>query len=155
MSFQQFKTQYDLKASSAYNEFTHICENMLGLDMSAWSIEPSKTMAELSQENISKTLDYITQMVSVLDMSRTQLREMRMEMIEAQINQISGILPRMDYSGHSPKESRWVTELIKAVHKNEPICTSPIWRESQMVLELLRKQLTNIAKPTVKTGLVF
>jgi len=135
MTYNSIKIAYDSQMQSKYLEFRHICENMLSLEM-GWNPEiPSNSTLTLVQWEAA--LDHLTNMYDFMSAERDVLRRVRLDEINTMIDQMSNIIPRMNYSGQTPKESKWVVELRNAAIKAEPICLSPFWRESEGVLEVI------------------
>jgi hypothetical protein len=135
MTYNSIKPAYDSQMQSKYLEFRHICENMLGLEM-GWNPEiPSNSTLTLVQWEAA--LDHLTNMYDTMSAERDGLRRVRLDEINTMIDQMSNIIPKMNYSGHTPKESKWVVELRNAAIKAEPICLSPFWREVEGVLDVI------------------
>jgi hypothetical protein len=135
MTYNSIKMAYDSQMQSKYLEFRHICENMLGLEM-GWNPEiPSNSTLTLVQWEAA--LDHLTHMYDTMSAERDGLRRVRLDEINTMIDQMSHIIPKMDYSSRTPKESKWVVELRNAAIKAEPICLSPFWRESEGVLGVI------------------
>jgi len=135
MTYNSIKMAYDSQIQSKYLEFRHICENMLGLEM-GWNPEiPSNSTLTLVQWEAA--LDHLTNMYDTMSAERDVLRRVRLDEINTMIDQMAHIIPKMDYSSRTPKESKWVVELRNAAIKAEPICLSPFWRESEGVIEAI------------------
>jgi len=75
--------------------------------------------------------------MSYIDYKQFSWRRVRLDELNTMIDQMAHILPRMDYSGRTPKESKWVVELRNAATKAEPICLSPLWREIENVMDAI------------------
>ena len=135
MTYNSIKIAYDSQMQSKYLEFRHICENMLGLEM-GWvpEILSNNTLTLVQWE---AAIDHLTSMYDTMSAERDVLRRVRLDEINTMIDQMSNIIPKMNYSGNTPKESKWVIELRNAAIKAEPICLSPFWRESEGVLEVI------------------
>jgi len=142
MTYNSIKTAYDSQMECKYLEFIHICTNMLNIDMN-WNPEiPSNSTLTLVQWEVA--LDHLTNMYDTMSTERDVLRRVRLDEINTMIDQMAHIIPKMDYSSHTPKESKWVVELRNATIKAEPICLSPFWRESEGVIEAIRTHIISI-----------
>jgi hypothetical protein len=142
MNYISNKAQYDNKMQTAYLEFRHICENMLNIEM-GWDPEISSNNT-LTPEQWEAARLHFTNMYDTMNGERDVLRRIRLEDVNQLIDQMSNMLPRMDYSGRSPKESKWVIELRNATTKAEPICLSPFWREMEAVLNTIDKHVLDM-----------
>jgi hypothetical protein len=135
MNYQLIKTQYDNKMETTYREFRHICENMLNIDMQ-WDPEiPSNSSLTPDQWEAAEL--HFANMYNIMNIERDALRQARLTEINIMIDQMAQIVPKMDYSGRTPKECKWVVELRSATLKNEPICLSPFWREIVAVINAI------------------
>jgi len=142
MTYNSIKMAYDSQIQSKYLEFRHICENMLGLEM-GWNPEiPSNSTLTLVQWEAA--LDHLTNMYDTMSVERDGLRRVRLDEINTMIDQMAHIIPKMDYSSRTPKESKWVVELRNAAIKAEPICLSPFWRESEGVIEIIGDHMLSL-----------
>jgi hypothetical protein len=142
MNYIASKAQYDNKMQTIYLEFRHICENMLSIDMS-WNPEiPSNS--PLAPEQWEAARLHFTNMYNVMEAEKDTLRRVRLEEVNQLIDQMAHMLPRMDYSGRTPKESKWVIELRNATTKAEPICLSPFWREMEAVLNTIDRHVLDM-----------
>ena len=142
MNYNLIKSQYDNKIQTIYLEFRHICENMLNIDMK-WDPEiPSNN--SLNPEQWEAARVHFTNMYDVMVIERDVLRQARLTEINIMIDQMAQIIPKMDYSGRTPKESKWVIELRNATLKAEPICLSPFWREMEAVLEAIERHISDM-----------
>jgi len=142
MTYNSIKMAYDSQIQSKYLEFRHICENMLGLEM-GWNPEiPSNSTLTLVQWEAA--LDHLTNMYDTMSVERDVLRRVRLDEINTMIDQMAHIIPKMDYSSRTPKESKWVVELRNAAIKAEPICLSPFWRESEGVIEVIGDHMLSL-----------
>jgi len=142
MTYNSIKMAYDSQIQSKYLEFRHICENMLGLEM-GWNPEiPSNSTLTLVQWEAA--LDHLTNMYDTMSAERDVLRRVRLDEINTMIDQMAHIIPKMDYSSRTPKESKWVVELRNAAIKAEPICLSPFWRESEGVIEVIGDHMLSL-----------
>lgn len=142
MNYNSIKIAYDSQMQTKYMEFRHICENMLSLEM-GWIPEISSSNT-LSMVQWEAALDHLTSMYDTMSAERDILRRVRLDEINTMIDQMSNIIPKMNYSGNTPKESKWVIELRNAAIKAEPICLSPFWRESEGVLEVIESHILKL-----------
>jgi hypothetical protein len=142
MEYKLIKSQYDNKIETTYREFRHICENMLNIDMQ-WDPEiPSNSSLNPDQWEAAE-LHFIN-MYNVMTIERDVLRQARLTEINIMIDQMAQIVPKMDYSGRTPKESKWVIELRNATLKAEPICLSPFWREIEAVMIVINRHKSDM-----------
>ena len=79
-----------------------------------------------------------------MTIERDVLRQARLTEINIMIDQMAQIIPKMDYSGRTPKESKWVIELRNATLKAEPICLSPFWREIEAVMIVINRHKSDM-----------
>jgi len=142
MNYNLIKAQYDNKIETTYREFRHICENMLNITMS-WDPEiPSNST--LTPEQWEAAELHFANMYNVMNIEKDILRQARLTEINIMIDQMAQIIPKMDYSGRTPKESKWVVELRNATLKAEPICLSPFWREIEAVINNINKHKSDM-----------
>ena len=142
MNYNLIKFQYETKIEAKYMEFRHICENMLNITMN-WDPEiPSNNT--LTPDQWEATELHFANMYNVMNTERDVLRQARLNEINIMIEQMAQIIPKMDYSGRTPKEAKWAVELRNATLKAEPICLSPFWREMEAVIDIINKHKLNI-----------